>query len=55
MTRARIPSHKSFRQARLCTDAVLDRLVNNAYWISLSGESMRRKPSPLPQTGQAGG
>lgn len=36
-------------------DAVLDRLVNNAYRISLSGESMRRKLSPLTQTGQVGG
>ncbi len=30
-------------------DAVMDRLVNNAYRISLSGESMRRKQSGLTQ------
>src|SRR5450759_2413994 len=33
-------------------DAVLDRLVHNAYRISLSGESMRRKLSGLTQTNQ---
>jgi len=33
-------------------DAVMDRLVNNAYRISLSGESMRRKLSGLTQASQ---
>ena len=33
-------------------DAVLDRLVNNAYHISLKGGSMRRKLSGLTQTNQ---
>lgn len=36
-------------------DAVLDRLVNNAYRISLSGESMRRKLSVLTQASQVEG
>jgi DNA replication protein DnaC len=30
-------------------DAILDRLVHNAYRIELSGESMRKKRSPLTQ------
>lgn len=33
-------------------DAVLDRLVNNAYRLSLSGESMRRRLSGLTQMNQ---
>jgi len=33
-------------------DAVLDRLVHNAYRISLSGASMRRKLASLTQTNQ---
>ena len=28
-------------------DAILDRLVHNAYKLELSGESMRKKQSPL--------
>lgn len=36
-------------------DAVLDRLVNNAYRISLTGDSMRRKLSGLTQTSQVEG
>ena len=36
-------------------DAVLDRLVNNAYRISLSGASMRRRLSGLTQTNQEEG
>jgi DNA replication protein DnaC len=31
-----------------CADAILDRLVHNAYRMDLKGDSMRRrKPSPL--------
>jgi len=33
-------------------DAILDRLVHNAYKINLKGESMRKQRHPLPQTGQ---
>ncbi len=33
-------------------DAVLDRLVNNAYQIALTGESMRRRLSSLTQASQ---
>ena len=29
-------------------DAILDRLVNNAYRLQLSGESQRRLRSPVP-------
>jgi DNA replication protein DnaC len=29
-------------------DAILDRLVHNAYRIDLTGESMRKKRSPIP-------
>ena len=36
-------------------DAVLDRLVNNAYRLSLSGESMRRRLSGLTQMNQVEG
>lgn len=36
-------------------DAVLDRLVNNAYRISLSGDSMRRRLSGLTEANQAEG
>lgn len=36
-------------------DAVLDRLVHNAYRISLSGASMRRKLASLTQTNQVEG
>lgn len=36
-------------------DAVLDRLVNNAYRISLTGDSMRRRLSSLTQTSQVEG
>lgn len=36
-------------------DAILDRLVNNAYRISLTGESMRRKLSGLTPTDQVEG
>ena len=31
-------------------DAILDRLVHNAYRIELTGESMRKKLSPLTET-----
>jgi len=35
-------------------DAILDRLVHNAYRIELSGESMRKQRAPaLPKTSQA--
>ena len=33
-------------------DAILDRLVHNAYKINLKGESMRKQRHPLAQTGQ---
>ncbi len=33
-------------------DAILDRLVHNAYKINLKGESMRKRRKKLPQTGQ---
>ena len=33
-------------------DAILDRLVHNAYKINLKGESMRKQQHPLTQTGQ---
>lgn len=36
-------------------DAILDRLVNNAYRISLSGDSMRRRLSGLTEANQAEG
>lgn len=29
-------------------DAILDRLVHNAYRIDLTGESMRKQRSPIP-------
>jgi DNA replication protein DnaC len=32
-------------------DAILDRLVHNAYRIEMTGESMRKKLSPLTKTG----
>jgi len=35
-------------------DAILDRLVSNAYRITLTGGSMRRKPSGLTQVDKAG-
>ena len=35
-------------------DAILDRLVHNAYKIHLKGESMRKKRKKLIQTGQSG-
>lgn len=34
-------------------DAILDRLVHNAYRIELTGESMRKRHSALNQTGQS--
>ena len=36
-------------QDRTLTDAILDRLVHNAYKLELKGESMRRKRSMLDQ------
>ncbi len=33
-------------------DAILDRLVHNAYKLTLKGDSMRKKRSPLTQTAQ---
>ena len=35
-------------------DAILDRLVHNAYTLNLTGESMRKRPTPLtnPTVGQ---
>ena len=33
-------------------DAILDRLVHNAYQINLKGESMRKRRKKLTQTGQ---
>ena len=35
-------------------DAILDRLVHNAYTLNLTGESMRKRQTPLtnPTTGQ---
>ena len=38
--------HKYLGHATLA-DAILDRLVHNAYKIELKGESMRKKKSPL--------
>ncbi len=38
--------HEYFGEATL-DDAILDRLVHNAYKIKLKGESMRKKESPL--------
>ena len=35
-------------------DAILDRLVHNAYKINLKGESMRKRRKNLTQTGQSG-
>ena len=32
-------------------DAILDRLVHNAYQLNLKGESMRKRLRPLTQTG----
>jgi DNA replication protein DnaC len=34
-------------------DAILDRLVHNAYRIELRGESMRKKKSPEPASDAA--
>ena len=34
-------------------DAILDRLVHNAYRIELNGESMRKRRSPESQSPQA--
>jgi hypothetical protein len=34
-----------FRRGRLYADAILDRLVHNAYRIDLSGDSLRRRRS----------
>ena len=33
-------------------DAILDRLIHNAYKINLKGESMRKKTSPLTSVGR---
>ena len=38
--------HEYLGEATLA-DAILDRLVHNAYKIQLKGESMRKKKSPL--------
>jgi DNA replication protein DnaC len=40
--------HEYLGEATLA-DAILDRLVHNAYKIELKGESMRKKKSPLTQ------
>ena len=40
--------HDALGQPTLA-DAILDRLVHNAYKLSLAGESMRRHRSPLPE------
>lgn len=34
-------------------DAILDRLVHNAYRLDLRGESMRKRKAALPETGQS--
>jgi DNA replication protein DnaC len=43
--------HESLGDPTLA-DAILDRLVHNAYKLNLKGESMRKKRSPLTQTDQ---
>ena len=40
--------HEALGQPTLA-DAILDRLVHNAYKLTLSGESMRKRRSPLPE------
>ncbi len=35
-------------------DAILDRLVHNAYKLNLKGESMRKKQKPLTETDHLG-
>jgi len=33
------------------SEALMDRIIHNAYWLELSGESMRKRRSPLTQSG----
>lgn len=35
-------------------DAILDRLIHNAYTLNLKGDSMRKKKTPLTSDGQSG-
>ena len=43
--------HESIGDPTLA-DAILDRLVHNAYKLTLKGESMRKRRAPLTQTDQ---
>jgi DNA replication protein DnaC len=45
--------HEHLRDPTLA-DAILDRLVHNAYTITLKGESMRKHRKPLPTDGRPG-
>jgi DNA replication protein DnaC len=38
-------------EKKALSDAVMDRIIHNAYRLELSGESMRKRRSPLTHSG----
>ena len=50
---SQVPTHAWYDiiPAPTIADAILDRLVHNAYRIEMKGESMRKKLSPLTNNG----